>query len=122
MVAVHKADVFGLCTGFEHLGAVQFQILDDGDAVTVDEDVAVSVFYDTGGFGRFVLGPVVSARGAFPVVGVAEDIVESAGWAGGFGHDGKLRAVRGDLELESLNRTPPITEQEQREQVGTTEE
>jgi hypothetical protein len=71
MIAVDESDVLGLGTGFQNLCSAEFQVFDDGDAVPVGEHVAMGVFYDAGGFGSGFLGPLVSAGGAFPVVGMA---------------------------------------------------
>jgi hypothetical protein len=72
MVTIHQADGFGLRTAFEHLvAAAQFQILDQDNAITVREYVAVGVLHDAWrircvrpGFARLFM----TTGGAFPFV------------------------------------------------------
>ncbi len=87
MVAVLEADVFRLSSGFEDLGAAaEFKVFDERDGIAFNQDVAVGVLNDTGGFRRSFLGPLVAASGAFPVVGVAENVIDGAGGAGRVAH------------------------------------
>ena len=87
MDAVLEADVFRLSSGFEDLGAAaEFKVFDERDGIAFNQDVAVGVLNDTGGFRRSFLGPLVAASGAFPVVGVAENVIDGAGGAGRVAH------------------------------------
>ena len=92
-----QADVFGLGPLFQHLGAAaQFEILDQGDRVSVGEGIAVSVFDHALGFRRSFSGPFMAAGRAFPVMGMTEHVVECTRRAGWIGHveKKKLRAER----------------------------
>lgn len=94
MVAVLEADVFRLGTGFEDLGAAaEFKVFDERDGIAFNQDVAVGVLNDTGGFRRSFLGPLVAASGAFPVVGVAENVIDGAGGARRVAHVGSDERV-----------------------------
>ncbi len=87
VVAVNQADTLCLGSAFEHAGAAaQFQVFDQDDGVAVGQHVAVGVFDDAGCLGCFFLWPFVTAGGAFPVIGMAEDVFEGAGRAGGRFH------------------------------------
>src|SRR5690606_20606030 len=50
VIAIDDSDALGSGTGFENLGAAEFEIFDYGNSVSVDEEVAVSIFDDAGGF------------------------------------------------------------------------
>ena len=94
MIAVLEADVFGLGAGFEYLGAAaEFKVFDERDGIAFNQDVAVGVLNDTGGFRRSFLGPLVAASGAFPVVGVAENVIDGAGGARRVAHVGSDERV-----------------------------
>lgn len=94
MVAVLEADVFRLSSGFEDLrAAAEFKIFDERDGIAFNQDVAVGVLNDTGGFRRSFLGPLVAASGAFPVVGVAENVIDGAGGARRVAHVGSDERV-----------------------------
>ena len=94
MVAVLEADVFRLGTGFEDLGAAaEFKVFDERDGIAFNQDVAVGVFDDARGFRSGGLGPLVAASGAFPVVGVAENVIDGAGRARRVAHVGSDERV-----------------------------
>ena len=87
MIAVLEADIFRLGAGFEYLGAAaEFKVFDERDGVAFNQDVTVGVLDDACGFRGGCLGPLVAAGGAFPVVGVAENIIDGAGGAGRVAH------------------------------------
>ena len=94
MIAFLEADVFGLGAGFEYLGAAaEFKVFDERDGIAFNQDFAVGVLNDTGGFRRSFLGPLVAASGAFPVVGVAENVIDGAGGARRVAHVGSDERV-----------------------------
>ena len=68
--------------------AAELKVFDQGNGVAIGECVAMSIFYYADGLGRLLLGPFMSARGAFPVVGMGKHIFKSAGRTGGIRHNG----------------------------------
>ena len=99
MVAFAEADGLGFGAAFEDLGAAEFQVFDQDDAVAVGEDVAVGVLDDAGAIGGFGFGclvPFVTAGGAFVARRVVQNIGHLAHRAGGLAHaSGIVGSVEG---------------------------
>lgn len=105
VVSVDEADVFTFGTAFEDLGgAAEFEVFDEHDVITIGEFGAVSVFDDAGGFGFGVLGPLMTAGGAFPFGGMAQHIIEGANRAGGSGHRRERRSGIAENGMDKLGR------------------
>ena len=94
MVAVDEADVAGLGADLQILATLELQLLDEGDAVAVDEDVAVGILHHSSAVAAIIgvgsvafAGPLVAADGALKVLGGGEDVGHGADRAG-VGHGG----------------------------------
>ena len=104
MVAVLQTDIFGFGAGFQNLRpASELEVLDERHRVALDEHGAIGVLDDARRFRGFLFRPLVSAGGAFPFVGMSNDIFESAGRAGGRRHEGRSEIISaGRLKPESV--------------------
>ena len=80
---IHQPDILRLGPDLSTCGAAaELEVLYECDGVTVGQHVAVGILDDASGLGGLRFRPFMAARGAFPAVGMAEDVTEQAGWAG----------------------------------------
>ena len=84
MISVDELDRLRFRPRFQHLrAALQLQVLDHRDDISIGKNITIGVFHDAVAFGRLFERPLVATGDTLEVVFEGEDIVHFAHRAGG---------------------------------------